>query len=387
VTERWSIRFIVGSLKQLSSNIHVYDVALCHFQDAFHRFSSQYPHRDRCIASGCAYPSSAVFESCMRAKTVSDQHVWDIVARWHSLRPLQHLYLIPAIRSKYVDSFCPTRDTVPQEADPLDIAELAREEMYRSADSSGTCKTASLSPGDSGRFYKALTAYWLATESLKLARNCRYDLQTTMNRTFGRVDAMWLQRNSIQEGLDVLEVFDFVYGFLCQHIPSMRIDNFTDWVHEDWLSVLDPLHSEWAFFLKNMWLTLSPPDVLELLWSASSPTDRAGTTVQRWSKKRKEEYLRLRGFSYNHTPVVLYDVRETPDTWYSAWQLEEACDIQLQQVASPTSQVSLAWGKYRRTRWKEDVRGQFDQGPNAKLMDFIALEMQPTNGLPTSTRG
>ena len=122
MTKRWSIRFVVGSLKQLSSNIHAYDVALCHFQDAFHRFSSQYPHRDRCITSAWAYPSSAVFESCLRTKTVSDQHVWDIVARWHGLRQLQHLYLIPAIRSKYVGSFCPTRDTVPQEADPLDIA-------------------------------------------------------------------------------------------------------------------------------------------------------------------------------------------------------------------------------------------------------------------------
>ena len=268
MTKRWSIRFVVGSLKQLSSNIHAYDVALCHFQDAFHRFSSQYPHRDRCITSAWAYPSSAVFESCLRAKTVSDQHVWDIVARWHGLRQLQHLYLIPAIRSKYVDSFCPTRDTVPQEADPLDIAELTREEMYHSADSSGARKTAGFSPWDSGRFYKALTAYWLATEILKLARNWRYDLQNTVNRTFGRADAMWLQRNSTQEGLNLLEVFDFVYGFLFQHIPSMSIDNFTDWVHEDWLSVLDPLHSECAFFLKNLWLTLSPPDVLELLWSA-----------------------------------------------------------------------------------------------------------------------
>ena len=56
-------------------------------------------------------------------------------------------------------------------------------------------------------------------------------MQNTVNRTFGRADAMWLQRNSTQEDLNVLEVFDFVYGFLCQHIPSMGIDNFTDWVH------------------------------------------------------------------------------------------------------------------------------------------------------------
>ena len=96
---------------------------------------------------------------------------------------------------------------------------------------------------------------------------------------------------------------------------------------------------------------------------------------------------KLRGSSYNHTPVVLHDVRETPDTWYSAWQLEEACEVQLQQtLASPTSQVSLAVGKYRSTRWKEDVRGQFGQGPNAKLMGFIASEMQQTNGLSSSMR-
>ena len=82
---------------------------------------------------------------------------------------------------------------------------------------------------------------------------------------------------------------------------------------------------------------------------------------------------------------MLHDFRETPDTWYPVWQLEEACEVQQQQaLASLTSQVSLAVGKYRSTRWKDDVRGQSGQGPNAKLMGFIASEMQQTNGLSSS---
>lgn len=160
---------------------------------------------------------------------MSDGQIWDIVARWQGLRPLQHLYLDPVIHARFKDSAVVTGpDNDPLRVEMVDILKLARNEKEIGHNSSEPCSKRTFSTSETGRFYKALTGYWVATEGLKLAQHCRCILQSIEFKTFNQVTALWEQRTDMQESLDVLEAFDF-FGFLCQHIDSMDLDSFTDW--------------------------------------------------------------------------------------------------------------------------------------------------------------
>ncbi|KAF2185809.1 hypothetical protein K469DRAFT_750127 [Zopfia rhizophila CBS 207.26] len=146
----------------------------------------------------------------------------------------------------------------------------------------------------SSRFEQCLHAESVASESLKLAHQCHYALQSTENKTFEEVAALWLQRSGLQESLEVLEVFDFVYGFLCQHTNCSDPNSFIDWIYEeDWM---DDQEEEWAFFVKSIRLVLNPADILELLLFTSLWGEKTSSPSQTWSKEIKRDYLRVRGF-------------------------------------------------------------------------------------------
>lgn len=227
----------------------MYDIMLCHFQDAFQDFSSKHLSDDHDPTPIELRPSSAQFEKCLHASSVSDRQIWDIMARWQGLRSLQHLYIEPVINSKYIESPCITGDDDPQESEMLDILRLASKKEISDEDGKATITAFSLS--ETGHFYKALTGYWVATESLRLAQECRYGLQSTENMTFDQIRAIWWHRMDLRESLDILEVFDFIYGFLFQHIDSMGLGSFTNWIDEGSLEPYEPLNSQWSFFRKE----------------------------------------------------------------------------------------------------------------------------------------
>jgi hypothetical protein len=265
---------------------------------------------------------------------------------------------------------------MPQESEMLDILRLARKKKDI-GHNNGESTIIAFSSSETGRFYKALTGYWIAMESLKLAQQCRYRLQSTENETYDRVAAMWCQRLDLQESLDVLEVFDFVYGFLCQHIDGVNLDSFTNWIDEDWRSINEPLDRERAWFLKNIWVALNPADVLELLHFTSLWREHADSREQIWSKAIRRDYLRMRGFFNTSFPghVLISDVGESPDTWFSTPHLEEACKLQLRKTFKGLpSEAALAWTKYRTTLWQADARGRFGHMSTTKLLEFIISE-------------
>jgi hypothetical protein len=361
---------------QLSSSIHAYDIKLCHFQDAVQDFSSKHLRSSDVPTPLEVHPSSACFEKCFHAESVSDQQIWDIVARWQGLRPLQHLYLNPAIHSEYTASLCVAGDDNPQETEVLNILGLARDGKETRHTNSELSTTRKFSTAETGRFYRALTGYWLASKSRKLAEQCRYALQSTQNKIYRMVDSMWEQRTDLQESLDILEIFDFVYVFLCQHIDGVDVGSFTDWVDNDW-------HNDWraresssgmrSFFIMNIWLTLDPPDVIELLSFTSLWREQVGTRAETWSQETRRDYLRLRGFYTNPTYNVEFrDVGESPDLWYSTSMLEDACALQLQKLtANGLTKAAAAWEKYRTTLWQKEARGRFGQMQSATLLEFI----------------
>ncbi|KAH7119585.1 hypothetical protein B0J11DRAFT_582105 [Dendryphion nanum] len=230
------------------------------------------------------------------------------------------------------------------------------------------CTSTTFSSYDTGRFYKALTAYWVATESRKLAEQCRFRLQSTENTTYDKVRAIWSQRSGLQESLDVLEVFDFIYGFLCRHIDGMNVDSFSDWVEESWWDELSQ-RDRWESFMKNAWLALSPADAIELLAFTSLWNQQTSGPSETWSREKR------RGFFTANFPgrVMVRDVGETPDAWYSAPDLESACELQLQKLFPDyPSETSAAWETYRVKLWQTNTRSQFAQLSSKRLIEFVA---------------
>lgn len=141
----------------LSSDIHTCDTKLCHFQDAFQTFASEHLC-NRLPAPATVHPSSAIFDECLQATTVSDRQIWDVVALWQGVKPLQQLYLHPAIHSKYTAQQCTTGYNPLRVTDILDITTLAQHRNEPDSDRQ-MCTSTTFSTSDTGRFYKALTAY------------------------------------------------------------------------------------------------------------------------------------------------------------------------------------------------------------------------------------
>jgi hypothetical protein len=63
------------------------------------------------------------------------------------------------------------------------------------------------------RFYQALTAHWLAIKALRFAGTSVYDRLSERNLRFDQGNNIWSENKvrSLQEMLDILEVYDFVY--------------------------------------------------------------------------------------------------------------------------------------------------------------------------------
>ncbi|PSN61082.1 hypothetical protein BS50DRAFT_593413 [Corynespora cassiicola Philippines] len=364
----------------LNSSIHTHDIALCHFQDAYHEFPTEQLPGSFGHMPVELRPLPLRFEQCLHANSLSDRQVWDVVARWQGLKSLQHLYLDPKINRRYMESSCLTGDNEPPEMEAVDILQLFRNDKKHEDPSTEVPTTIVFSPSEKGRFYKALTGYWLAIESRKFAELCCYPRLSIQNEIWDKVATMWQEKKDLQDSLDVLEVHDFVYGFLCRHIGGTDVESFTDWVDEGWLFKNETLKREWAYFTRAVWLFLSPPDILEL-FHLTSLSKKHPNSVQAWSQEMKRDYLRRRGFFGPwHDARMINDVGESADRWFSNEHLEMSCGLQLQKwVKNHSVEAAAVWTKYRTTLWQTNCRGRFSQISCTKLLDFVTSEIEDSN--------
>ena len=312
------------------------------------------------------YPTAAVFQQAFHASSLSDQQVWDVMARWQGLRLLQDLYLNPAIQSKYRDSPCETGMDAPGHSKALDILVLAQEEQESSHSHRTFAAAPTFSPDETGQFYKALTAYWAATEGLKLASHFRCPENTEEEIRDG-LEALWHRRSNLQESLNTLEVTDFTYRFLCQQIGSMSLESFIRWPEEWRIEVEDSFDEASALFTRRLWLALNPADVLELLCFTSLRREKDGDNTEIWPTERRQAYLQARGFCFAYR-VHGHGLA----LWYSTPDLEEACRQQLERVLNDHSaEAPVAWSAYRTLHWKAKARGQFGARISASLLEFV----------------
>lgn len=73
----------------------------------------------------------------------------------------------------------------------LNILRLARGGKEIDYNNGEICAATAFSPSETDRFCKALTGYWVAIESPKLAQQCRYTLKSIENQAFDKATAMW----------------------------------------------------------------------------------------------------------------------------------------------------------------------------------------------------
>jgi len=326
--------------------------------------------------------------NCLKADTLSDQQVWDIVARWQGLALLRDMYLCPSIHLSYCRSpssynsiyeipRAQHEDPVPQEQE-IDVQEeyLSRlnsnvadgQASFLAVHARDACTTE--------RFYMALTGYWLAIEGVRYAQICRYPLQSVQNEAWDAVDTLWDDGRTMQEIFNMLEVFDFVYGYLIRQIQCSRIDTFTQWVEDqDYLFDTETMETNWQYFIHDMRVMFSPADVIELL-ILTSQWKREPSQQLEWSPMEKVRYLKVRGFfdpSFSGQ-VEVVDVHLYPDTCYSFRYLEEKFESTMQrQLGGLEGAFQNMWTDYRMTKWKTDARGTalFWGVSNDVIMDRI----------------
>ena len=132
----------------------------------------------------------------------------------------------------------------------------------------------------------------------------------------------------------MIEVYDFVYGFLLPQVPLVRTDKFMQWVDgSDYSWPIESLESNRSFLLDHTRYILSPPDIIELLILTSSWKDTSNRPPE-WTPNEKSAYLKLRllfdDFDFPGK-VRIHDCGETPDTTLSILDLEERVEDKLHQ--------------------------------------------------------
>src|SRR6266480_1006225 len=115
----------------------------------------------------------------------------------------------PSVRSSYLKSTFPYNpwaisderlDALAEEA-PLDISKIDLDPISPCIDRQ-----------HAKRFYRALTAHWLAIEVLRLVAATNYDTATQWCDSFEEAHVLW-QNNpeaGLQDTFEALEVYDFV---------------------------------------------------------------------------------------------------------------------------------------------------------------------------------
>ncbi|PKY00384.1 hypothetical protein P168DRAFT_293636 [Aspergillus campestris IBT 28561] len=303
---------------------------------------------------GFLRPSDKIFthvDSLLTSdKYMSDQFVWDTVARWHGMKVLFFgLYCDESVHASYVNSTPPRaqfkesnryRDRLAAE-DPLappagvtitiDSAAQEKQALWRAYE----------------RFYQALTLHWAVIETLCLARAASYTSSTERNARFEHIWTQWTDTaRPLKIKIDVLEVVEFVWGYLGRKVFQEK-DVIVKWVggtsvFDEFYDEEEPVGTNWMYFVRCLMRYLRPAHILELLLGVV------------WKGEGREEidrveYLRRVGFFDESAGVVEREDEEEsdPDTMFNIGGLQEDVAVGLE-----------AWEVYRDKLWGAEMRGR-----------------------------
>ncbi|OJD20571.1 hypothetical protein ACJ73_08091 [Blastomyces percursus] len=346
---------------RLHAEHHKYDLRLCYLIEMNQQYTSSYStHQGSPPAS--SRPQSSVFWRLYAASedTLSDHFTWWIVCRWQGLRLLEDLYLNQSTHSAFCCSVFPYDDEhVSNENVRYNICDaLAAEEPLARPPIETFQRSRTLSSfRQTQRFYQVLTAHWFAVEALCLARVSAYPTVSEQLKVFAQVAVIWQEGHgrTLSESLDMVEICDFVWGFLGRKIFS-NVQDCPSWIQgeEDMGFFPDdeePENSKWDYFVKCTLQYLRPPNIIELLllsvWNQSWPSS-------------KPKYLRQLGiFDTWAGTALVQDQGSSPDPWFPLGLVENSA-LQWFKEICRDSDPSLvnAWREYREKSWASNARGK-----------------------------
>lgn len=210
------------------------------------------------------------------------------------------------------------------------------------------------------RFYKALTAHWVAVESLCLAKAADYQTSSQRNCRLKNVWDIWTNNagRTLLEKLEVLEVTDFIWDFLGRKI-FQGVDAPSKWLaggSENLLSYhTDEQYTEqenWLHFIRDVAQYLRPPHFIELLLLAVWDTRSSG-------RINRSAYLQGLGFSRMGAVQQVDEINQTQD-FFPLAVLEEDVVNELiggeGSMARKRKYCQLRWDQYRCERWVHESR-------------------------------
>ncbi|GCB20075.1 hypothetical protein AAWM_02960 [Aspergillus awamori] len=181
-------------------------------------------------------------------------------------------------------------------------------------------------------------------------------MSSVRNDRYIQLWQLWVDNpyRTLREKLDLIEVVDFIWGYLGRNIFKGRFGDLSDWV--SWaelqqFTATETPDSAWALFIARVFQELRPPHIIELLLSAWD-SDRV------WGIDRSA-YLRQLGFLVEPESVEEDDDGHTPDTQFSLNALDEyVINSFIDMVGSEDSDIcEKQWGTYEDTQWQTDMKG------------------------------
>lgn len=319
--------------------------------------------------------------------TLADPEIWSIVCRWQGLRLLYDIYCDPSIRSLYNRSVrlnWPIHESYEEEY-ALHRDEHCPEPSIGQNDVSRDASVRSSRILGYRRFYQALTTHWFAIEMLWLARVSVYETPQQRNKHFARVWRTWGHNSerTLQEKLDILEVYDFVWGFLGRKIFA-EVPDIWSWLGEGearfYFASDLPEAVNWALFVRMVLQYLRPPDIiklsLSLVWNRSTS----------WTIHRPT-YLRTLGFFDEQAGVCRHSgSMERLDWCFSEAILErDVLDSVFSNVPSeggdsiPSALWEYVWRVYRRICWDKDAKGTvlFREESGSQILERMKDKVVP----------
>jgi len=290
----------------------------------------------------------------VRPEDLTDERVYTIICRWQGLRVLQDLYLDTTIGARYSDSTFPYVG----ELDPAETTLLTEDSVRIShvQNIAQDLPNKSFNARQTQRFYKALTSYWLAMESHWLLCRSIHDTWEELWKLRDSVDNIWSgnPQRDVLESLELIEVYDFVYGFLLR-MTFPNVETTLPWLGENGSNYFEngDLNSEnWAHFVQNCRLFLQPAHIIELLAMACASTE------EKWLLD-KPEYLQSRGAFETLRGTALTDHPDgtTLDFWLDIrWLEDDACSrVQANGAMEDANRLNVLWRQFR-DAWKLEAR-------------------------------
>ncbi|KAJ5335678.1 uncharacterized protein N7506_005614 [Penicillium brevicompactum] len=223
----------------------------------------------------------------------------------------------------------------------------------------GSCANGTIPEDRKGgyeRFYKALTAQWVANEKLWRVRSQVWPNAQEFDDAFDSTLRQWTNNPArpIKEKLDIVEIVDFIWGFAGRktfHVADIHswLEGEDDLVRDQYIDQNESEVGDWGFFVRSVIQFLRPPQIIQLVLSSWYPSS--------WNYDRSG-FLRHLGF-FDTWDGVLVNNQDSPmsDNWVPLDIVDDDVGNSFAHMDN-AKEVGRKWEKYREVLWPKERKGK-----------------------------